>query len=218
MEIGIIGAGHIGGTLARKLSAARHTILLASARGPDALKELASEVGATAVPVAEAVKNVDVVVVSIPEKNVPLLPKNLFVGVADDVVIVDTGNYYPGLRDELMEEIEHGMPESVWVSKQLGRPVVKAFNSIMAYSLANHGQPAGTAARIALPVAGDDARAKKIVIALVDATGFDGIDAGTLAESWRQQPGTPAYCTGLQAANSFGVHFQRQTRHKRPCP
>jgi hypothetical protein len=198
MKIGIIGAGNIGGTLARKLSAAGHAVLVASSRGPDALREFANEAGATAVPVVEAVKNVEVVVVSIPQKNIPLLPEDLFAGVPKDVVIVDTGNYYPGGRGEPIEEIEHGMPESVWVSKQLGRPVVKAFNSILANSLANEGRPAGAAGRIALPVAGDDPRAKKIVIGLVDAAGFDGIDAGTLAESWRQQPGSPAYCTDLQ--------------------
>src|SRR5438093_679180 len=108
---GIIGAGHIGGTLARKLSAAGHIVLLASARGPDALREFANEAGATAVPVVEAVKNVDVVIVSIPQKSIPLLPKDLFAGVPDDVVVIDTGNYYPGLRDEPIQEIEHGMPE-----------------------------------------------------------------------------------------------------------
>jgi predicted dinucleotide-binding enzyme len=199
MKIGIIGAGHIGGTLARKFSVAGHTVLLASARGPDALRVFANEVGATAVPVTDAAKNVDVVIVSIPEKNIPLLPKDLFAGVPEDVVVVDTGNYYPGVRDEPIEEIENGMLESVWVSKQLGRPVVKAFNNILADSLANNGRPAGAEDRIALPVEGDDPRAKKIVIGLVDAAGFDGIDAGTLGESWRQQPGNPAYCTDLQA-------------------
>jgi len=143
MKIGIIGAGNIGGTLVRKLSAAGHTVLVASSRGPDALREFANEAGATAVPVVEAAKNMEVVIVSIPQKSIPLLPKDLFAGVPDDVVVIDTGNYYPGLRDEPIEEIEHGMPESVWVvSKQLGRPVVKVFNSILAYSLANEGRPA----------------------------------------------------------------------------
>ncbi len=199
MRIGIIGAGHIGGTLARKLSSAGHTVRIANSRGPDTIRQLADEAGATAVPVADAVKDVDVIIVSIPEKNVPLLPKDLFTGVPEDVVVVDTGNYYPGLRDEPIEAIERGTPESVWVSEQLGRPVVKAFNSIIAHSLATKGRPAGAAGRIALPVAGDDPRAKKIVIELVDVTGFDGVDAGPLEASWRQQPGTPAYCTDLEA-------------------
>src|SRR3954470_17703455 len=216
MNIGIIGAGNIGGTLARKLSVAGHAVLLASARGPDALREFANEAGATAVPVVEAAKNVEVVVISIPQKNIPLLPKELFAGVHDEVVVVDTGNYYPGLRDGPIEEIEHGMPESVWVSKQLGRPVVKAFNSIPAYSLANEGRPAGAAGRIALPVAGDDARAKKIVISLVDAVGFDGIDAGTLAESWRQQPGTPVYCTDLRSGELVRCALSAADKAKAP--
>jgi predicted dinucleotide-binding enzyme len=198
MKIGIIGAGNIGATLARKYSAAGHQVLLANSRGPESIRELAAETGASAVSVNDALKGVDVVIVSIPEKAIPELPKTLFAGLPEKVVVVDTGNYYPGMRDGPIAAIESGMPESQWVSEQLGRPVVKAFNCILAYSLQTKGQPAGTKERIALPVSGDDAQAKKVVLGLVEAAGFDAIDAGTLAESWRQQPGTPAYCTDLQ--------------------
>jgi predicted dinucleotide-binding enzyme len=197
MKIGILGAGNIGATLARKLSAAGHTIYLANSRGPDTIRDLAEEAGATAVPVAEAVKDVDVVIVSIPLKNIPLL-KELFAGVPEDVIVADTSNYYPH-RDGRIPALDNGQTESIWVSEQLGRPVVKAWNSILAGSFATKGLPAGAKGRIALPVSGDDLDAKKIVIGLVDATGFDGIDAGTLEESWRQQPGNPAYCTDLEA-------------------
>jgi predicted dinucleotide-binding enzyme len=197
MKIGIIGAGHIGSTLARKLNRLGHTVSVANSRGPASLAALAAETGAKAVSVTDAVKGVDLVVVTIPEKNVPLLPKGLFRGLPEAVIVVDTGNYYPSFRDGRIDAIESGMTESGWVAQQLGRPVLKAFNNIIAHSLAEGGLPAGAKGRIALPVAGDDRRAKAVVIDLIDALGFDGIDSGSLDESWRQQPGTPVYCTDL---------------------
>ncbi len=135
---------------------------------------------------------------TIPEKNIPRLPAGLFDGVPDDVVVVDTGNYYPQ-RDGRIDAIEHGTAESRWVSGQLGRPVVKAFNNIYALHLLERGKPRGAPGRIALPVAGDDRRAKEVVIGLIDELGFDGVDAGSLDESWRQQPGTPVYTRDLDA-------------------
>jgi predicted dinucleotide-binding enzyme len=200
MKIGIIGAGNIGGTLARRLTRLGHTVSLANSRGPASLAALAAETGASAVTVADAVKGVDLVIVTIPEKSVPLLPKDLFRGVPDATIIVDTGNYYPSFRDGPIAAIESGTTESGWVAQQLGRPVVKAFNNIMSHSLAEGGLPAGTTGRIALPVAGDDPRAKTVVMGIIDGLGFDSVDAGSLAESWRQQPGTPVYCTDLDAA------------------
>ena len=136
---------------------------------------------------------------TIPEKNIPELPSGLFEGTSDRVVVVDTGNYYPQQRDGRIEEIEDGQTESRWVSQQLGRPVIKAFNNIHAEHLLRLGQPAGTPGRIALPVAGDDDAAKSVVLRLVDELGFDGVDAGGLDESWRQQPGTPVYGTDFDA-------------------
>jgi len=114
--------------------------------------------------------------------------------------VIDTGNYYPQHRDGRIDGIEQGMTESAWVAQQLGRPVVKAFNNIYAKHLLEKGQPAGTPKRIALPVAGDDSSAKKVVMDLVNALGFDAVDAGTLAESWRQQPGSPVYGSDFDAA------------------
>ncbi len=200
MKIGIIGAGAIGGGLARKLVKLGHTVSIANSRGPDTLTAVAAETGARALAVLDAVKDVELVVVTIPQKSVPLLPKGLFKNVPESVVVVDTNNYYPSLRDGRIDAIENGATESGWVAQHLGRPVLKAFNSIMAHSLTEGGLPAGTKGRIALPVAGDDARAKGILIGLIDALGFDGIDAGSLDESWRQEPGTPVYCTDLDAA------------------
>jgi 8-hydroxy-5-deazaflavin:NADPH oxidoreductase len=199
MRIGIIGAGQIGSTLTRRLAMLGHQVSVANSRGPKTLVRLAQETGAKAVTVAEAARAGEVVVVTIPEAQVPNLPKNLFEGIPDDVVVVDTGNYYPRERDGPIEEIEAGMPESRWVERQLGRPVVKAFNNIYAQHLMNLGRPAGSPGRIALPIAGDDSRAKAVVIKLLDQLGFDCVDAGGLDESWRQQPGTPVYLTDFDA-------------------
>jgi 8-hydroxy-5-deazaflavin:NADPH oxidoreductase len=198
MKIGIIGAGHIGGALVRRLTKLGHEVSVANSRGPASLSALAAETGAKAVTVQEAVRDKDLVVVTIPEKSVAALPKDLFSTARPDTVVIDTGNYYPK-RDGRIEEIERGTTESRWVSRQLGRPVVKVFNNIYAQHLLDHGKPAGAPARIALPVAGDDAKAKAIVIRLLDELGFDGVDAGTLDDSWRQQPGTPVYGTDHDA-------------------
>lgn len=197
MKIGIIGAGNIGGTLTRRLTALGHDVSVANSRGPKSLAALANETGAKAVTVKEAARCGDVVIVTIPEGHIPDLSPKLFAGVPDSVVVIDTGNYYPRQRDGRIEEIEEGMPESRWVEHQIGRPVVKAFNNIYAQHLMNLGRPKGAPNRIALPVAGDDERAKQIVMGLVDELGFDPVDAGGLDESWRQQPGTPVYSTDL---------------------
>lgn len=198
MKIGIIGAGNFGATLAKKYVLAGHTVLIANSRGPETLTEVVEETKAIAVMVTDAVKDVDVVILSIPLKSIPFLPRNLFDGVSKDVIVIDTCNYYP-FRDEPIKALEQGMPHSVWVSEQLNRPIIKAFNNIGAYSLANFGLPSATQGRLALPVAGDDLNAKKIVMGLVNEAGFDAIDAGTLAESWRQHPGTFVYCSNLKA-------------------
>ena len=200
MKIGIIGAGQIGGTLARRLRALGHDVSVANSRGPETLTGLAQETGAQPVTVEQAARSGDVVIVTIPMKNIPRLPRGLFDGVADEVVVVDTGNYYPQQRDGRIAAIEQGTPESRWVADQLGRPVVKAFNNIYAQHLLERGKPKGSPGRIALPVAGDDRRAKEVVIGLLDQLGFDGVDAGSLDQSWRQQPATPVYGTDLDAA------------------
>ncbi|MFF1465615.1 NADPH-dependent F420 reductase [Streptomyces sp. NPDC058330] len=199
MKIGIIGAGNIGGTLTRRLTALGHEVAVANSRGPQTLADLASETGARAVSVSEVAPGADLVIVTIPEIRVPDLPSGLFQGVPDDLIVVDTGNYYPRQRDGEIEEIEAGLPESRWVERQLHHPVIKAFNNIYAQHLAENGRPAGTPGRIALPVAGDDPRAKAVVMDLVDELGFDSVDTGGLDESWRQQPGSPVYTADKDA-------------------
>lgn len=189
MKIGIIGAGNIGATLARKLAASGHDIKLANSKGPEAIRDLADESGATAVTKEVAVRDVAAVILSIPFANYAELA-GLFTGVPAGVVVIDTSNYYP-FRDGAIAAVDRGEPESVWVSKQIGRPLVKAWNAVLAETLASKGLTNGSPDRIAVPVAGDGAESKVVAMALVE------VDAGHLANSWRQQPGTPAYCTEL---------------------
>lgn len=198
MRIGIIGAGMIGGTLARRLAQLGHQVAIANSRGPETLRDFASEVGATAVTATEAARGGEMVVITIPERGVPALPRDLFSGVPANVVVIDTGNYYPA-RDGRIPAIEQGQPESAWVAGQIGRPVIKAFNNIYFTSLLEKGRPKGAPDRIALPVAGDPFEARERVLHLVDELGFDPVDAGGIEESWRQQPGTPCYTSDHNA-------------------
>src|SRR6266576_660258 len=126
MKIGIIGAGNIGGTLTRRFTALGHKVFVANSRGPETLADLAAETGATPVTVEQAAQAGDVVIVTIPLSNVPSLPAGLFAKTPKNVVVVDTGNYYPRQRDGQIKEIEDGLTESQWVERQLGRPVAKA--------------------------------------------------------------------------------------------
>jgi predicted dinucleotide-binding enzyme len=198
MKIGIIGTGSIGGPLAQKLAAAGHQVKVTNTRPPEELAQKAKELGARPATLQEVVQDVDVVFVSVPLHVLPKLPPDLFRDVPAEVVVADTSNYYP-LRDGKIEALEHGQIESVWVAEQLGRPIIKAYNNILSQTLVAGGTAPGTPGRIAISVAGDDERAKQRVTELIHDTGFDVVDAGSLAESWRQQPGTPAYCTDLTA-------------------
>jgi predicted dinucleotide-binding enzyme len=200
MDIGIIGAGHIGGTLTRLLTRLGHDVRVANSRAPETLAELAAETGATALWASDAPVDAELVILSIPQKNVPDLAPGIVTTRRAGVPVLETNNYYPRERDGLIEAIEAGTPESVWVSDLLGAPVFKVFNGIFWQHLLENGKPRGATGRIALPVAGDDAENKRVVFELVDALGFDPVDGGTLAESWRQQPGTPVYGGDLDAA------------------
>jgi 8-hydroxy-5-deazaflavin:NADPH oxidoreductase len=214
MNIGIIGAGNIGGTLTRRLSSLGHRVSVANSRGPESLAGLARETGAKAVRVTDAARAGEIVVVTIPLGRVPDLPKDIFRGVPASVAVIDTCNYYPE-RDGRIDEILAGTSESVWAEGNLGHPVIKAFNNIFAQHLMERGKPAGTPGRIALPVAGDDVHSKQIVLDLVDELGFDGVDAGSLSESWRQQPGTPVYTTDLDA-DGVRRALAQASRERRP--
>ncbi|HTE01053.1 MAG TPA: NAD(P)-binding domain-containing protein [Mucilaginibacter sp.] len=197
MNIGIIGVGQIGSCLATKFIQLGHRVSIANSRGPASLKQLAAEIGAEAATIAEATKNKEVIIVAIPQKNIPDLPKNLFKELPEDVVVIDTGNYYPALRDGVMPELEQSGIDSFWVQEQLGVSVIKVFNSIFATSLNHPGRVKGDKDRIALAVSGDRPQAKAIVFQLVDELGYDSFDIGTIAQSWKQQPGSTIYCRDI---------------------
>jgi 8-hydroxy-5-deazaflavin:NADPH oxidoreductase len=201
MKIGIIGAGKIGSALATVLVPLGHEVVISNSRGPDTLADVAEQTGATAVTSAEAAQGRDLVVVTIQQFRVPeLVEIDLFAGVPDDVVVIETNNYYPQQRDGRIDAIENGTTESRWVADQIGRPkLVKAFNNIYSEHIKTHGKPAGDPARIALPYAGDDERANRVAAELLDSIGFEPVLSGGLDESWRQQPGTPVYGTDLTA-------------------
>jgi predicted dinucleotide-binding enzyme len=196
MNIGIIGSGNIGSTLARHLVSLGHEVSIGNSRGPQSLAAVSADTGATAVTAEQAARSRDLVIIAVPQAAVPQLPIEAL--RSSSAVVVDTGNYYP-TRDGAIVEIDNGLTDSQWVATVLGRPVIKAFNSIVASSLASGGLPAGTPGRICLPVAGDDPESKTLVQEVVRAIGFDTIDGGSLANSWRQQPGTFAYCRDLDA-------------------
>lgn len=200
--IAIIGAGHIGGTLTRRLTALGHEVRVANSRAPETLAELAAETGAEAVWAADAARDADLVIISIPEKNVVDLPAGIVDARKADAPVIETNNYYPKERDGKIAAIEAGTPESVWVSERIGAPVYKVFNGIWWKHLLEKGVPAGTPGRIALPVAGEDGPGKQFVFRIVEELGFDPVDGGTLADSWRQQPGTPVYGADLDAAGA----------------
>ncbi len=198
MKIGVLGVGQIGKSLVLKLSAAGHAVKAANSRGPGTITADTLAHGARAVTATEALTDVDVAILSIPLDRLPALAPLLENLPAGDIVM-DTSNYYPQ-RNGVIGAIEAGQAESLWVVEQLDRPVVKAWNSLGAASLAGKGRPPGSPDRVALPVAADSTRDREVGMALVEDTGFDAIDAGPLAQSWRQQPGAPCYCTDLSRA------------------
>ncbi|CAL9534316.1 hypothetical protein SUDANB58_04109 [Streptomyces sp. enrichment culture] len=215
MKIGIIGAGNIGGNLTRRLTALGHEVSVANSRGPHTLTELAEETGARPVPVEEAARGAEVVVIAVPVKAVPDLPAGLLDGAADGVAVVDTGNYYPRERDGRIAGIEdEGLTESRWTERRIGHPVIKAFNGTYAQDILDRPRPAGDPDRIALPVAGDDEAAKAKVRALIDELGFDTVDAGGIDDSWRQQPGTPVY--GLRGGAEAVAEALAEASPERP--
>src|SRR4051794_17534922 len=193
MKIGILGSGNIGGTLTRRFAALGHDVSVANTRGPESLRDLAEETGATPATRDDAIRDADLVVLAVPLKAVPGLPS------LDGKLVVDANNYYPG-RDGQIAEIDGGTASSRWVADHHpGATVVKAFNTINWRNLLGDGRPRGDGDRIALPVSGDDADAKRTVSELIDAIGFDPIDAGGLDDSGRQEPGSEVYGANLNA-------------------
>ena len=190
--IGLIGAGHIGGQLARLAVQHGYDVVVSNSRGPETLEDLVRELGprARAGTVAQAAEAGDIVVVTIPLKSIADVPAAPLAGK----IVIDTNNYYPQ-RDGHISELDR---EQTTTAELLQRhlpssKVVKAFNHIYAAELTTHGQPAGTPNRRALAIAGNDAEARTVVAQLIDQFGFDVVDMGGLAESWRIQRDTPGY-------------------------
>ncbi|WP_080869883.1 NADPH-dependent F420 reductase [Xanthomonas campestris] len=213
MKIGILGTGHIGKSLCMRLSEAGHEVKVANSRGPETIDAELLSFGARAVATEDALIDVDVVILSIPLNRIPGIAP-LVARLPQDTVVIDTSNYYP-FRDEKIEAIERGQVESLWVAEQLGRPIAKAWNAIGSDSLARKVKPAGAPDRIAIPVAADRTHDRQVAMSLVNDTGLDAFDAGVLADSWRQQPGAPVYCTDLSYAQ-VGAALQAAERHRLP--
>ncbi|MED4636208.1 NAD(P)-binding domain-containing protein [Peribacillus frigoritolerans] len=193
MKFGIIGAGTIGSIISKKLVKNGHDVKIADARGIEHLE--GKELAGTPVLIEDVMTNIEVLIISLPLTALPSI-RNIIEQVGEEVIVVDTSNYYPS-RDQKIAEIENGMVESDWVSNQLGKPIIKAFNNLLAHTLENEGTPEGTSGRIAMAIAGNDVSQKQIIMDVVNELGFDTVDSGSLSDSWRQQPGTPAYCTEL---------------------
>jgi predicted dinucleotide-binding enzyme len=194
MNIGIIGSGEMGTCLASKFVKGGHTVSMANSRGPASLRQLARDIGIEAATIEEATMNKKVIIVAIHQKNVQDLSKRLFAGLPDDVVVIDTGNYFPNLRGGPIPGLDKNGVDSQWVQAQLCVPIVKVFNSILATSLNDLGRASGEKGRIAIPVSGDKPAAKRVAFRLVEELGFDPFDLGNIARSWRQQPGSSIYC------------------------
>jgi 8-hydroxy-5-deazaflavin:NADPH oxidoreductase len=189
MNIGVIGSGRIGATVAGRLVDEGHEVAISNSRGPETLQEVAAATGARAATVEETARFGDLVVEAIPLHAYTTLPADALAGK----VVVDAANYYPG-RDGKIDAIENGTSSSTLVAQHLTESkVVKAFNTMQWENIRDRGKPAGDPERLAMPVAGDDEEAKRVVVGLIDQIGFDAVDAGTLADSSRQEPGTPVY-------------------------
>ena len=190
--IGFIGGGMIGGTVARLSVAAGYTVVISNSRGPETLRELVAGLGplATGATCGQAAEAGDLVVVAIPVKAIADVPATPLAGKP----VLDTGNYYPQ-RDGQVEVLDNGaLTSSSLLQRHLpAAHVVKVFNNIYFRHLASLARPAGDADRSALPIAGDDTAAKAAVTEYLDAIGYDTVDDGSLADSWRQEPGTPVY-------------------------
>ncbi|TWI45651.1 hypothetical protein IQ22_04602 [Pseudomonas duriflava] len=214
MKVGILGTGFMGKQLASRLAAAGHAVKAANSRGAETVPAEALTTGATAANAEDAVRDVDVVILAMPHPGFAKI-RELIATLPEEVVVIDISNYFPG-RDPENPELEAGKAESEWTRDYFGRPIAKAWNSIGMASFESQGRPKGTPGRVALPVSGDRERDREAAIKLVEDTGFDGYDAGTLAESWRQQPGSPVYITDL-TRDEMGPALAAAERERLPA-
>ncbi|XVQ14527.1 NADPH-dependent F420 reductase [Spirillospora sp. CA-255316] len=190
--LGIIGSGNIGAGIARLAVAADIEVVIANSRGPQTLAGLVEELGsrATAGTVEQAARAGEATLLSIPLSAYGSLPAGLLEGRT----VLDTGNYYPS-RDGRIAELDAGKLTTSELAQQLlpGALLVKAFNNIVAHHIPQLARPAGAPDRSTLPIAGDDPGAKARAAELIGRLGFETLDAGTLADSWRFEPEAGAY-------------------------
>jgi predicted dinucleotide-binding enzyme len=167
-------------------------VVLSNSRGPDTLREVVAQLGsrAQAATYQEAAAAGDVVLVSIPVKAYAAVSAAPLAGK----IAMDTGNYYPERDGEIPDLASRSLTDSEYLARYLpDADVVKVFNNIYFKHLLNLARPSGTADRSSLPIAGDRATAKATVTEFLDSIGYGSVDAGALADGWRQQPGTPVY-------------------------
>ncbi|MBK5122465.1 NADPH-dependent F420 reductase [Burkholderia sp. R-69980] len=197
MKIGILGAGFIGRAMATLASNGGHEVMISNSRDPRTWTSTASAIGCALGTAEEAAKFGDVVVVAVPFMNIDALP----VTALDGKIVIDTGNYYPERDGQIAALDSRSTTTSQMLAAALpGARVVKAFNAILAKDLETDGKPADAPNRRALPFAGDDEQAKRVVSGLLDQFGFDPVDVGTLADSWRFERAKPVYCIALDRA------------------
>lgn len=195
MKIGIIGAGFVGRAIGKLATRAGHEVMLSNSRGPHTLFSLPHATGCTVGTVAEAASFGDIVIVAVPMAACRSIPVSPLAGK----IVIDTNNYYPERDDHIAELDKHETTTSELLARHLpDSRITKAFNAITMNDLETGGLPEGSAERRALPMAGDDAEGKAIATQLLNAFGFDVVDAGPLAEGWRFERGTPAYCVPLK--------------------
>jgi 8-hydroxy-5-deazaflavin:NADPH oxidoreductase len=190
MKIGIIGAGHIGSTLARHFAKSGHTVGLSNSRGPGSLAALVRSIGpnACAMTTEEAVKFGEVILLAVPWRTAEALPDSRWLA---GKIVIDAMNPYSA-EGEVMDLGE--VTSSEEVARRLpGARLVKAFNTMYYHTLATEARP-GAGDRLVLFVAGDDAEAKAVVSRLIQDIGFATVETGSLREGGRkQQPGSPIY-------------------------
>ena len=190
--LGIIGSGMIGSSVARLAVAAGLEVVVSNSRGPGTLADLVAELGpqARAATPEAAARTADLVVAAIPLKSYTQLPT----AALTDKTVLDTTNYYPE-RDGHLAALDTGeLTSSALIQRHLnGSHVVKAFNNITPHQLVTLARPVGAPDRSALPIAGDDPQAKAQATRLLDDLGYDTVDTGPLAGSWRSEPNTPVY-------------------------
>lgn len=221
MNIGIIGAGPIGTTISQHLFNTGHHVKIADIRSINKLE--GKDFKGTAVTFEEVIQNIDVLIISLPFHVIPTIKEKLS-QLNEDTIIVDTTNYYP-FRDGSIQAIEDGKVESVWVAEQIEKPVIKAFNNLLAMTLQTITSAAGS--KIAMAISGDNQSHKGVIAEMINEIGIDVVDNGDLNNSWRHQPGSPAYCTelnqsqlerALQLADKSAapIHRDEAMNHFRP--